>query len=68
MYNYKNAYTIHINAKSTATLQRYSATVKNIEVYLLYFTCTTRYLLVLQKACGSVMRSVNCLLASGCSL
>ena len=30
----------------------------------LYFTSTTRYLLVDQNSCGLVMRSVYCLLAS----
>ena len=29
-----------------------------------YFTCTTRYLLVDQNSCGSLMRSMYCLLAS----
>ena len=33
-------------------------------VYFYYFTRTTKYLLVLQKICGLVMRNVYCLLAS----
>lgn len=34
----------------------------------LYFTLTTRYLLVLQNICGLVMRSTYCPLASFCRL
>ena len=37
-------------------------------LYNPYLTSTTRYLLVLQKICGLVMRNVYCLLASRTSV
>ena len=58
-----------VASKTTAKKRIFRKSLKTFKLgFLRYFTNTTRYLLVDQNSCGSVMRSTYCLLASRCSV